>query len=65
METFDWFVENKLSIHFGDEKTKSIPFATKFKIKKVKKLNMKYGGIQIWDVCQMKQCPEKQWHLLL
>ena len=61
----DWFVDNKLSIHFGDDKTKSILFATKFKIKKVRKLNIKYGDIQIWDACQMKQCPEKQWHLLL
>ena len=29
----DWFVNNKLSIHFGDDKTKSILFATKIKIK--------------------------------
>ena len=43
----DWFVDNKLSIHFGDDKTKSILFASKFKIKKVRKLNMKYGNIQI------------------
>ena len=43
----DWFVDNKLSIHFGDSKTKSILFATKFKIKKVRKLNMTYGNIQI------------------
>ena len=25
----DWFVDNKLSIHFGDNKTKSILFSTK------------------------------------
>ena len=37
----DWFVDNKLSIHFGDDKTKSILFATKFKIKKVRKLKYK------------------------
>ena len=43
----DWFVDNKLSIHFGDGKTKSILFASKFKIKKVRKLNIKYGNIQI------------------
>ena len=42
----DWFVDNKLSIHFGDDKTKSTLFATKFKIKKVRKLNIKYGDIQ-------------------
>ena len=28
----DWFVNNKLSIHFGNDKTKSILFATKFKM---------------------------------
>ena len=43
----DWFVDNKLSIHFGDGKTKSILFATKFKIKKVRKLNIENGDIQI------------------
>ena len=43
----DWFVENKLSIHFGDGKIKSILFATKFTIRKVRKLNIKYGDIQI------------------
>ena len=28
----DWFIDIKLSIHFGNGKTKSILFATKFKI---------------------------------
>ena len=32
----DWFIDNKLSIHSGDDKTKSILFANNFKIKKVK-----------------------------
>ena len=39
----DWFVDNKLSIHFGEDKTKSILFASKFKNKNIKKLNTKYG----------------------
>ena len=43
----DWFADNKLSIHFGDDKIKSILFATEFNIKKVRKLNIKYGDIQI------------------
>ena len=31
----NWFLDNKLSIHFGDDKTKYISFfATKFKIKR-------------------------------
>ena len=35
----DWFVDNKLSIHFGEDKTKCILFASKNKVKKVGKLN--------------------------
>ena len=29
----DWFVSNKLSIHFGKDETKSVLFASKFKSK--------------------------------
>ena len=29
----DWFIDNKLSIHLGEDKTKSILFASKRKIK--------------------------------
>ena len=29
----DWFVDNKLSIHFGEDKIKSLLFASKFKRK--------------------------------
>ena len=36
----DWFIENKLSIHFGEEKTKSILFASKMKVEKVDRLNI-------------------------
>ena len=43
----DWFVNNKLSIHFGEDKTKSILFVSKFKEKNIKKLHIKYGDIQI------------------
>ena len=43
----DWFVDNKLSIHFGQDKTKSILFASKFKRKNIKKRHIKYGDIQI------------------
>ena len=50
----DWFVDNKLSIHFGVDKTKSIPFASKFKTKKVRKLNIKYGYIQIKQHSKVK-----------
>ena len=38
----EWFVDNKLSIHFGEDKAKSIFFASKRKIKKIPKLNITY-----------------------
>ena len=38
----EWFVDNRLSIQFGEDKTKSIPFASKRKIKKVPKLKISY-----------------------
>ena len=43
----DWFVDNKLSINFGEDKTKSIFFASPRKIKSIKKLNIKYQDIEI------------------
>ena len=39
---------------FTDHKTKSILFATKFKIKKVRKLNIEYGDIQIKQHSKIK-----------
>ena len=42
----DWFVENKLSIHFGEDKTKSILFGRK-KCKNMKKLEIRRGEIKI------------------
>ena len=50
----NWFVDNKLSIHFGEDKTKSILFASKFKNKNIKKLNIKYGDIQIKQHSKVK-----------
>ena len=41
----EWFLDNKLSIHFGEDKTKSILFGSKHKLKKVGKLNITYQGI--------------------
>ena len=43
----NWFVDNKLSIHFGGDKTKSILFAFKRKIKKLQKLEIIYNNIRI------------------
>ena len=43
----DWFGDNKLSINFGEDKSKSIRFANKRKIKSARKLNVKYKGMKI------------------
>ena len=43
----EWFVDNKLSIHLGEEKTKCILFGSKFKLKNAGKLNIMYNGIEI------------------
>ena len=40
-------MDNRLSIHFGEDKSKSVLFASKGKIKKVVKLNIIYKNIQI------------------
>ena len=44
---YNWFVNNKLSIHFGEDKTKCILFGTKQKLNKTGSLNIKHGTIQI------------------
>ena len=43
----DWFLDNKLSIHFGKDKTKSILFASKRRSKDVLQLNNRYNHINI------------------
>ena len=43
----DWFVDNKLSIHFGEDKTKSILFSSKHRLKNSKPLNIQYKDINI------------------
>ena len=47
----DWFVENKLSIHFGEDKTKSILFSGKNRPRE-DKLKISRGSI---DVSQHKE----------
>ena len=49
----DCFVDTKLSIHFEEEKTKSILFASKCKIKRAKKLNIKYKDTKIKQYLQV------------
>ena len=41
------FADNKLSIQFGQDKTRSILFANKKKIKSARKLNTKYKNVKI------------------
>ena len=43
----DWFVDKKLSIHFGEDKTKCILFGTNHRLNKVSSLDIKYGEIHI------------------
>ena len=44
---YDWFVDNKLSIHFGKNKTKCILCGIKQKLNKTGSLNIRRGTIQI------------------
>ena len=43
----DWFVDNKSSTHFGEDKTKSILFARKRRSKNVYRLNITYNYVNI------------------
>ena len=43
----DCFVDNKLSIYFGEDKTKSFLFAPLNKCKKIRKLNISYVSLKI------------------
>ena len=36
----DWFVDNKLGVYFGQDKTKSISFGAKHKLRNAKALNV-------------------------
>ena len=44
------FIDNKLNIHFGEEKTKSILFASKQRAKNIHQLNVKYKDINTKEV---------------
>ena len=43
----DWFIDNKLSIHLGKDKTKSILFGTKLNIKRAEPSNIVYENVKI------------------
>ena len=44
---YDWFVDNKLSIHFGEDKTKSILFSSKRNLKLIEVLDIRYKEVKI------------------
>ena len=50
----DWFVDNTLSINFGQDKIKSILFCTKHKLGNAKSLNIVYNGIEIKQHAKVK-----------
>ena len=43
----DWFLENKLSVHFGQEKKKLLSFGTNYKVRIAKALNIVYNRTEI------------------
>ena len=43
----DWFVDDKLGIHFGEDKTKSLLFSSKHTNEKSKPLNIQCNDIKI------------------
>ena len=49
----DWFVDNRLSIHFGEDKTKSIVFGVNRKLKNLRELDIRCGAIKIKQYSQV------------
>ena len=47
-------VDNRLSIHFGQDKTKSVLFVTKHKFRNDKPLNIAYNDIEIKQHAKVK-----------
>ena len=44
---FHWFVVNKLSVHFGENKTKSILFCPKHRSKSIGQIDIFYKDVKI------------------
>ena len=67
----DWFADNILSIHFGEDKTKSILFGRKYKQIFRKNLDIRVGDIKIkqhntrqshtWAASWTRTCLVNQW----
>ena len=43
----DWFVDNRLSVHFGEDKTKSILFSPKHRSKSIGQIDISYKDVKI------------------
>ena len=43
----DWFVDNKLRVHFGEDKTRSIPFSPKHISKSIGQIDISYKDVKI------------------
>ena len=50
----NWFIGNKLSINFGRDKTKSILFGTKHKLRNAKAINIVYNDTEIKQYSKVK-----------
>ena len=50
----DWFIDNKLSIHFRQNKTKSILFGTKHKLRNANSKSIVYNGTEIKHHAKVK-----------
>ena len=47
LNIYDWFVDNKLTIHFGEDKAKSILFSSKRNLKLIEELDIRHKEIKI------------------
>ena len=50
----DWFINNKLSTNFSQDKAKLILFGTKHKLRNAKDLNIIYSGTEIKHYAKVK-----------
>ena len=49
----DWFVDNRLSVHFGEDKTKSILFSPKHRSKSIGQKDISYEDVKIKQYSKM------------
>ena len=49
----DWFVDKKLNVHFGEDKTKSILFSPKHRSKSIGQIDISYKDVKIKQYSKM------------